>query len=59
MDIIHGIRIGQFDFDVDSVISEIKWRCIDNGMNYVAFSPGEKDFCGYKNEYKEKKNLFV
>ena len=59
MDIIHGIRIGQFDFDVDSVISEIKWRCIDNGMNYVAFSPGEKDFCGYKNEYKDEKFIEI
>lgn len=59
MDIIHGIRIGQFDFDVDSVIAEVKWRCIDNGMNYVAFNPGEKDFCGYKNEYKDEKFIEI
>ena len=59
MDIIHGIRMGQFDFDVDSVIAEVKWRCIDNGMNYVAFSAGEKDFCGYKNEFKDEKFIEI
>ena len=62
MEIINGIRIGQFDFDVDRVIAEIKWRCMDSGMNYVAFSAGgEKDskWGNYKNEDKDAKFLTI
>ena len=62
MDILNGIRIGQFDFDIDAVITEIKWRCLDTGMNYVAFSAGGEKDCGmgkFKNENKEEKFLGV
>ncbi len=40
--VINGIRIGEYDFNPDGVIDEIKEKCIECGMNYVAFSVGTK-----------------
>lgn len=38
MEILNGIRIGQYKFDIDTVLEELKWRCISFGLNYAAFS---------------------
>lgn len=40
MSIINGIRIGQYDFNIDTVPDELKWRCINSKINYAAFSAG-------------------
>ncbi len=40
--VLNGIRIGEYDFIPNGVIDEIKKKCIDQGMNYVAFSVGSK-----------------
>ncbi len=38
--VINGIRIGEYEFIPENVIDEIQEKCIDQGMNYVAFSIG-------------------
>ena len=40
--VVNGIRIGEYDFIPENVINEIKEKCIDNNMNYVAFSVNPK-----------------
>ncbi len=40
--IIHGIRLGQYHFDPEKVLDEIREKCVERGMNYVAFSAGGK-----------------
>lgn len=47
--IINGIHVGEHSFEPDSIIEEIKTRCIDQGYNYVALRP-----CNMKKNPKYK-----
>ena len=59
--ILHGIRIGEYGVDPETVIDDIKRDCIDKGMNYVAFSVGgvseQKYFLEWA-EYLKKKDIY-
>lgn len=61
MEIINGIRIGQFEFDIDTVIEQIKWRCIASKINYAAFSAaGDVDYgCIGTAEKKAREQKFI
>ena len=62
MEIINGIRIGEYEFNIDTVIEEIKWRCIASKINYAAFSAaGDIEFgnVGTAGEEREKKFLEI
>lgn len=36
--IINGVRLGEYDLSIDTVIEQINEKCISRGMNYVAIS---------------------
>ena len=55
MEILNGIRIGQYTFDIDTVMEQIKWRCLASGMNYVAFSVAPAAKTNAPNENLEEK----
>ena len=60
MNIMHGIRIGQYDFNIDTVLDELKWRCINSKVNYAAISAaGSQGFHGgtVKGEEMDRKFL--
>lgn len=60
MEIINGIRIGQYEFNIDTVIEEIKWRCIASKINYVAFSAaGDIEFGSVGKSNKDEKFLEI
>lgn len=37
--ILSGVHIGEHRFDPDSILDEIKTRCIDRGHNFVTIRP--------------------
>lgn len=39
MPILNGIHIGEFSFEKDGIIQEIKEKCIEKGMNFVILRP--------------------
>lgn len=49
MKLINGIKIGQYELDPDTLLEEIKERCLEQGMNYVGF-PKEIEKFGLTDE---------
>ncbi len=61
MDILNGIRLGQYEFNIDTVIEELKWRVLASKMNYAAFSATGtyESIWDNKNEHLDEKMIEI